>query len=151
MDKVQNHVKAGACGCGPPPEQCVRDDEVLTQYGQLRSPFRGQPRVERELGISVLRSVNSLEEATRHVLRREPTDSDLRKSRIRRTTAAVLRAAGFAVVHTPGRVLHSPHCTIVWPDADPIETPQVPWPAEVSERFEECFNDKGGEGEADEP
>lgn len=141
-------MKAAVCRCGTPPERCVSDDEVMTQYGQLRSPFRVQPRIERELGVSLLRGPLSLEEAARHVLRREPTESDLAKSRVRRTTVASLRTAGFAVVHTPGKISDSPHCTIAWPSADPIEKPQVPWPREVSERFEGCFNkeEEGGLG-----
>lgn len=143
---MPNHVKAAACRCGPLPEQCVLDEEVLTQYGQLRSPFRVEPRVDRELGLSVLRGPLSLEDVVRHVLRREPTEGDLAKSRVRRATAARLRRAGFAVVHTPGRTPDSPHCTVAWPATEPIENPQVPWPSEVSERFAGCFNkeEKGG-------
>jgi hypothetical protein len=51
--------------CGLPPERCVRDEEVLTQYGLIRSPFRSQPRIALELGLSVLRGQISLEDATR--------------------------------------------------------------------------------------
>jgi hypothetical protein len=35
------------------------------------------------------------------------------------------------------------------PDTDPLETPQVPWPPEISERFDSCFNE-GGEVRPDE-
>ena len=143
MGQAPNHVRRAACRCGPPPELCVPDDEILTQHGWIRSPFRNQPRGERELGLSVLRGPISLTEATRYVLQGEPpTERQLRKSRIRSSTAILLRQAGFAVVHTPGRVRNSAHCTVAWPDTDPLEAPQVPWPSEVSERFDSCFNEE---------
>jgi hypothetical protein len=143
LKEPPNHVKRAACRCGPPPELCVSDDEVLTQHGWTRSPFRSQPRIDRELGLSVLRGQVSLEEAAQYVLQGEqPTERQLLKSRIRRTTAKALRQAGFAVVHTPGRILASAHCTVAWPDRNPLEAPLVPWPAEVSERFDSCFNEE---------
>jgi hypothetical protein len=139
-----NHMQRDACHCGLSPEQCVRDEEMLTQFGLIRSPFRNQPRIDRELGLSVLRGEISLEDATRYVIQAEPTERDLMKARIRRTTAEVLREAGFAVVHTPGRrVRASSHCTIAWPDSDPIQMPHVPWPSEISARFDSCFNERG--------
>lgn len=146
---LSNHVKAAACRCGGPPERCISDGEVLTQYGKRRSAFRVQPRIERELGISLLRGLLPVQDAARHVLRREPTESDLNKSRIRGTTAGALRQAGFGVVHTPGRIPGGLHCTVAWPSSDPIANPRVPWPPEVSERFDRCFN-KEEEGEPDE-
>lgn len=142
MGNLLNHMQRDACHCGPPPERCVRDEEVLTQYGLIRSPFRNQPRIALELGLSVLRGQISLEDATRYVIQAKPAERDLMKARIRRTRAGVLREAGFAVVHTPGRrVRASAHCTVAWPDSDPLETPQVPWPSEISGRFDSCFNE----------
>jgi hypothetical protein len=115
MAELTNHGKRAACWCGPPPEQCVTDGEVLTQHGWHGSSFRAQPRIERELGLSVLRGAISAREATQYVLQgKEPTERQLVKARIRRTTAGELRHAGFAVVHTPGRVLDSAHCTVAW-------------------------------------
>ena len=114
---------------------------MLTQHGWVASPFRNQPRIERELGLSVLYGSISLEEATQYVLQGEPpTERQLTKSRIRRATAAQLRQKGFAVVHTPGRITASVHCTVVWPDDEPLEAPQAPWPGDVSELFDSCFN-----------
>lgn len=143
---MRNHVKAMACRCGSPPEHCVPDGETLTQYGRAGSPFRCQPRIERELGLSVLRGPLTLEETVRHVLRREPTESDLARSRIRRTSAGRLREAGFAVVHTPGRTSVGVHCTVAWPGAEPIENPQVPWPMEVAAQFQRCFTENEERG-----
>jgi hypothetical protein len=91
----------------------------------------------------VLRGEVSLEEATRHVLPREPSEKELAKACIRRTAAVTLRRAGFAVVHTPGELRGSVHCTVVWPDAAPLENSQVPWPPEISEAFDACFNELG--------
>jgi hypothetical protein len=142
LGNLLNHMQRDACHCGPPPEQCVGDEEVLTQYGLIRAPFRNQPRIALELGLSVLRGRISLEDATRYVIQAKPAERDLMKARIRRTRAGVLREAGFAVVHTPGRrVRASVHCTVAWPDSDPLRTPQVPWPSEISERFGSCFNE----------
>jgi hypothetical protein len=143
VDGPPNHVKRSACRCGPPPEQCVSDSEVLTQHGWLGRSFRNQPRIERERGLSVLRGEVSLKEATRRVLPREPSVRELAEARIRRTDVATLRRAGFAVVHTPGELRGSVHCTVVWPDAAPLENPQVPWPPEISEAFDACFNGRG--------
>jgi hypothetical protein len=142
LGQPPNHIKRDACRCGPSPERCVSDSEVLTQHGRVAQSFRNQPRMHLELGLSVLKGEVSLEEATRYVLRREPTDKDLQKACIRRTTAGALRRAGFAVVHTPGRVSDSVHCTVAWPAADPLESSQVPWPPEVSAAFDSCFNEE---------
>ena len=141
--KPFNHVRWAACRCGPPPDRCVPDGAVLTQYGVRRAPFRNQPRIGRELGLSVLRGRISLEDAVRYVLKESPTEHDLRRARIRRTTVGELRLAGFAVVHTPGRVRGKDaiHCTVAWPETDPIDASQVPWPAMASERFDACFNE----------
>lgn len=104
MGESPNHVRRSACRCGPPPERCLPDDEELVQHGWRDSRYRNQPRIDREPGLSVLRGPISIETATRYVLRwEEPTEQQLNRSRLRRTTAGALRAAGFAVVHTPGR------------------------------------------------
>lgn len=111
MEKPPNHVQRSACHCGPPPERCVPDDEELIQHGWRGSRYRNQPRIDRELGLSVLRGSISVEEATRYVLRWErPTEQQLNRARIRRTTARALREVGFAVVHAQAgqgkRALH---------------------------------------------
>ena len=55
MREAVNHIQRTACRCGSPPESCVAAEEVLTQFGWRDSPFRDQPRIGRELGLSVLR------------------------------------------------------------------------------------------------
>lgn len=142
VGEQSNHVQRSACRCGPAPERCVPDDGVLTQLGWAGKPFRNQPRIERELGLSVLRGTVSVEDAERYVLPRPPTSEQLKKGRVRRTTAGILRRAGFGVVHTPGPVRSGVHCTITWPDTDPVNAPEVPWPAQVSKRFDSCFNEE---------
>jgi hypothetical protein len=137
-----NHVQRSACRCGPPPERCLAQDQELAQLGWANKPFRNQPRVDRELGLSVLRGPISVEAAVQYVLPEEPTPSQLKKGRIRLTTAGSLREAGFAVVHTPGQVRKDEHCSVVWPASDPLSAPQVPWPPEVSARFDSCFNEE---------
>lgn len=135
-----NHVQRSACRCGPPPERCMADGQELAQLGWADRPFRNQPRIDRELGLSVLRGPISTEAAVRYVLPETPTQSQLRRGQIRLTTAGRLWEAGFAVVHTPGPVRKDEHCTVLWPASDPISAPQVPWPLEVSARFDSCFN-----------
>jgi hypothetical protein len=136
------HVQRSACRCGPPPEWCMAEEQALVQLGWARKPFRNQPRMDREVGLSVLRGPISVMAAVRYVLPQEPTDGQLKNGRIRLTTAGSLREAGFAVVHTPGPVRRDEHCTVVWPDSEPLSSPQVPWPPEVSARFDSCFNEE---------
>lgn len=55
-------------------------------------------------------------------------------------TALRLREAGFAIVHTPGRIRGGVHATVVWPADDPLNHQEVPWPPGVPALFDECFN-----------
>lgn len=130
-----------ACRCGPPPEACVTDDTPLTQHAWKPTGFRTQPRVEYEVDISLLRGNDwTAESASRYILRGEdPDQRKLRRVALRQTTAGQLRAAGFGVVHTPGRFRNGPHVSVVYPDSRPLEEHTIPWPPEVSERFVACF------------
>jgi hypothetical protein len=145
-----NHIQRSACKCGPPPEDCVPDNEDLTQYGPKAGKFRNQPREGVELGLSVLIGRWSAGDAVRYVLPQPPAKEQLDRAVVRLTTAGTLRKAGFAVVHTPGRVKPGKHATVVWSQGDPIAQPVVPWSQTASEEFDSCFN-KEGEGEHDEP
>lgn len=137
-----------ACRCGPPPEDCVLGDSVLTQQAWGAGKFRNAPRLERELGVSALIGEWSAEGATRYVLMgQSPTTKQLSRAVVRLTTVGKLRSAGFAVVHTPARVLRGAHVTVVWPDDDPLNRPDAAWPHEVSEQFDSCFNEGGGGGQ----
>jgi hypothetical protein len=124
---------------------------VLAQFGPKPGKFRNQPRPDRELGLSVLMGAWTPEDALRFVLPpgQAPTRAQLQAAVVRLTKAGKLREAGFAVVHTPGRVKPGKHASVVWPDDDPLAGPEVPWPAEMSEKFDSCFNDER-EGEHDE-
>ncbi|GAA0968367.1 hypothetical protein GCM10009555_013630 [Acrocarpospora macrocephala] len=46
------------------------------------------------------------------------------------------------VVHTTGRIRKNPHVTVVWPSTDPLNQQIIPWPSEVSVRFDACFNEE---------
>lgn len=128
----------------------MQDSEVLTQFAWKADRFRDQPRIDREVGLSLLVGRVDVEEAARYVLLGQPpTRGQLSRAVVRLTTAGRLRKAGFAVIHTPGRVKPGKHATVVWPDDDPLTRPEVPWPADVSEAFNSCFNE-GGEGGHDE-
>jgi hypothetical protein len=142
-----NHLRRAACRCGPPPEDCVADATVLTQFGRKTELFRNAPRIERELGVSLLMGEQTAEEALRYVLQgNSPTRQQLSQAVTRLTSVGKLRKAGFAVVHTPGRVAHGIHVSVVWPGADPLNRQDVPWPGAVSELFDSCFNEKRGGG-----
>jgi hypothetical protein len=70
---------------------------------------------------------------------RQPAPRKLERAGIRRTTAGRLRAAGIAVVHTPGISKEGPHVSIVWPDDAPLDRQDVPWPSEISSLLGACL------------
>ncbi|MCD0450585.1 hypothetical protein LO762_15500 [Actinocorallia sp. API 0066] len=89
------------------------------------------------------------ETASRYVLRGEsPTPKKLASVALRVTTAGRLREAGFAVVHTTGKIKDSPHVSVVFPAVRPFDEFEVPWPPAVSERFGACFTGDGERGGA---
>jgi hypothetical protein len=136
-----NYVRAAACTCGPPPEQCVSDDEILTQHSWKLGSFADAPR-STELEQSMLRGVVTVADACSYRSGGvRVTANRIERAGCRQTTAGKLRAAGFAVVHTPGtKIKNGIHVSIVWPPDDPLDTQRTPWPPEVSERFAACFN-----------
>lgn len=143
-------MRRAACRCGKPPQECISDDVELTQQAPKAGKFRNAPRVEREVDVSLLIGRWSVEDATRYVLMgNSPTRPQLNRAAVRHTKVGRLREAGFAVVHTPGRIKGGPHASVVWPANQPLAHPEVPWPSEVSEAFEVCFN-RAGEGDRDE-
>jgi hypothetical protein len=138
------YVRRAACRCGPSPDECVSDDTLLSQHAPKAGKFRNAPRVEREVEVSLLLGEWSVEDATRYVLMgNPPTRGQLSRAAMRLTSAGKLRRAGFAVVHTPGRIKGGPHVSVIWPANDPLNDARVPWPPEVSERFDSCFNEEG--------
>ncbi|WP_459802605.1 hypothetical protein [Herbidospora sp. RD11066] len=73
------------------------------------------------------------------------TAHDLERAAVRYTSVGKLRAAGFAVVHTPGRVTNGcgadgEHVSVIWPVEDPLVRQDIPWPPDVAESFVQCFN-----------
>ena len=142
------YVEASACRCGLPPELCVQDEELLTQHTWKAGNFNDQPR-ETELELSMLRGdVSVIEACDYRSSGVRVSEARLARAGRRQTTARKIRAAGLAVVHTPGqRIKNGIHVSIIWPPADPLHTQRAPWPAEVSQRFAACFNE---EGEVDE-
>src|ERR1022692_4115475 len=97
------YVEATACRCGVPPEQCVHDDELLTQHTWKSGSFNDQPRPT-EVELSMLRGDVSVVEACDYRSNGVRVSvAKLAKAGRRQTTAGKIRAAGLAVVHTPGR------------------------------------------------
>ena len=74
------------------------------------------------------------------VLGNRTTATDIARACVRHTTAGRLRAAGFAVIHTPGRVQNGTHCTVTWLQRGEESL----WVPTAMARFDSCFNE--GEG-----
>lgn len=152
LDKWKEFVRRHACTCGPPPQDCVKNDEVLTQYGKVGQDFRSAPRVEEigERALSMLRGRFAPAEAGRALRGRRLSPQEAAAARARYVTAGRLREAGFAVVHTVARVTNPQHVSVVWPDTDPLNRQDAPWPSHVSAAFTACFNEEGKEAFGDE-
>lgn len=136
-----NFVAKRACRCGPPPEECVGDDEILTHYGH-NGEFTPAPRESvQEREVSVLRGPYTAHEAARQVRGSRLSDAERSAASARYAHAGDLRDKGFAVVHTPGRVRNPGHVSIVWPADDPLNRQDIPWPQDVVTAFNGCFND----------
>jgi hypothetical protein len=129
------------CGCGLPPDQCIPDETVLVQYTFNSAEFRNKPRMDRETSMSMLLAEGwTLAQVSEYVRRSPPTAAILERSGMRETSAGAFRKKGFAVVHTPGRMLPPVHVSIVWPDEDPLNKHIAAWPEPVSDDFDSCFN-----------
>jgi hypothetical protein len=129
------------CTCSVPPDRCVPDATVLVQYSSDGKEFRNRPRIDRETCVSVLMADGwSLAKVSEYVRRASPTRAILERAGMRSTTAGTLRAAGFAVVHTPGAIVNGPHVSVVWPGAQPLDQHVATWSPEVSAKFDSCFN-----------
>lgn len=141
----KSEVEAMACRCGVSPEQCLSDDELLTQHTWKAGSFNDEPR-EGEQDLSMLRGDVSVAECCDYrSSASRVTLAKVAKAGRRLTTAGKIRAAGLAVVHTPGRrVKDGLHVSIVWPPDDPVHIQQTPWPSDVSKNFAACFNDSEG-------
>src|SRR6266849_682427 len=134
-----NYVRDHACSDPDGPVLCIADDEVVTQH-TFGGSYRGVPRAERELSLSVFRGRVSARDATEYIkLGKSVEEWEKRRIRVRRLDVGKLRAAGFAVVHTPGRVAYPEHCSVVWPADDPLNTQVADWPPEVQAAFAACF------------
>lgn len=147
----QNYVEANACRCGPPPDQCIQDDELLTQHTWRAGVFNDEPR-QGELDLSMLRGDVSVADACDYRTSGvRVSAAKIAKAGRRQTTAGKLRAAGLAVVHTPGqRIKNGLHVSVVWPQDDPVHVQQTPWPPDVSNGLAACFNEERGDSD-DEP
>lgn len=138
------YVRKQACRATSTPWLCLPDETVLTHHTFNVDRFLEAPRYDKEREVSLLTGELTAEEVSRY-RRRVITARALEAAAVRYTSAGRLRAEGFAVVHTPGRLLGrcgtaSQHVSIVWPDDDPTNRQDIPWPPTVSKRFVRCFN-----------
>lgn len=129
------------CECGPPPYECLLDDQIITQLNDQDGSFRPQPRLPKESDMSVLLGEVDVETAFRNVVGRDPFEGELDGRLVRSAKVGDIRRVGFAVVHTPSRrVKNSLHSSIVWP-ADAASPPEVPWIEEMINALDLCFSD----------
>lgn len=142
----RSYVERQACRCEEGPDKCVADEELLTQHTWKAGIFNDAPRDEpAERELSMLRGDVTVAEACEYRSSTKVPAAKVAKAGRRQTTAAEVRAAGFAVVHTPGWIKNGLHVSIVWPSDDPVHAQRVPWPPEVSKKFAACFNESRGE------
>jgi hypothetical protein len=137
-----NYVRDNACSDHDGPVLCIAAYEVVTQHTFKGSgSYRNAPRLGRELSLSVFRGSVSARDATNYVrFGRQVEEWEKLKIRVRRLDVGKLRAAGLAVVHTPGRrVAYPEHCSVVWPPDDPVNTQVADWPPEIQAAFAACF------------
>ncbi|MGC5009302.1 hypothetical protein ACLQ2R_00920 [Streptosporangium sp. DT93] len=138
------YMRTQACRATPTPWLCLPDELMLTHHTFRSDKYIEAPRYDREREISLLTGKLSVEQASRY-RRRVTTARALELASVRHVSAGKLRVEGFAVVHTPGRFIGKcgvdlQHVSIVWPNDDPVNRQDIPWPQAVSERFVQCFN-----------
>lgn len=141
-------VRRRACQTDKSGGRCIGDDEILTHHTKTRGRYDNAPRpwIEDETEISVQRGELTVAEAAASRNGGNPAHpADVAAASVRYTTAGRLRAAGFAVVHTPGPAgEQGGHASVVWPDANPLDEQDPKWPLGVQEAFAACFTE--GEG-----
>jgi hypothetical protein len=144
-----NWVLSAACEIDLAGGQCIGDDEILTHHAQVKGEYNNGPRpeIKGEDEVSVHRGAISLTEACIRRNRRNPVaPQDIARAGIRRARAGDLRAADFAVIHTPGPKSTEPkgHVSVIWPPGDPLNQREALWPPHVQEAFRACFTEVEG-------
>ncbi|GHA70676.1 hypothetical protein GCM10010372_82310 [Streptomyces tauricus] len=107
----------------PPGEDLddIPPEKILSQYGTAW--FKDRP--EGYWALSLWEGPLTADDATRRVARRQATPSD----RVRHTTAARLREAGFCVFSSR----HTGHVSVM------LKGATSPWPDAAAAAFDECF------------
>jgi hypothetical protein len=145
-----SYVRSRVCRAAEQPWLCISDEKVLTQFSRNANKYLSEPRYAREREISLLTGKLTIEQAARYVLRSVFT-RDIERASVRYTTAGDLRKAGFAVLHTPGRIFAGcdgdlSHVSVIWPADDPVQRQDIPWEPDVTASFTQCFNGHEDEG-----
>lgn len=122
---VPLRTAAGAVRRGRRADQSLRRDRLR---GGLPSPQR--PECAQGAGVVGASGSATPAESCERV-RGHVTDVLLARTCVRYTSAGALRAAGFAVLHTPGRITAGHHCSVIYPAADPLRDQATPWPGSV--------------------
>jgi len=139
-----SYVRSRVCRATEKPWLCIADEKALTQFARNANKYLSEPRYHREREISLLTGRLTIEQAARYVLR-SVFAKDIERASVRYTTAGALRRAGFAVLHTPGRISAGcdgdlSHVSVIWPADDPVQRQDIPWDPDVTESFIRCFN-----------
>lgn len=135
-------LRSAACACDDS-ALCRSDHDGISQYGRRDGAvciFRNEPRSSRIQGMSVQAYRATAQQMCEHVLGDRATDADRDVACVRHTTVGALRAEGFLVIHTPGKIRNSLHCTVIFPGSPQEEDNDVTWTVTAARVFDACFN-----------
>lgn len=140
------YVRRSACEIDAAGGRCIGDHEMLTHRTDFNGVFHNAPRwpdIEED-EVSAIRGAVTKAAACRR--RNQPAHpAEVAKVRIRYAVAGDLRDAGFAVIHTCGRLGHGHgHVSVIWPATNPLEEREAVWPAHVQAAFAACFTEQEG-------
>ncbi|MFS0883864.1 hypothetical protein [Aeromicrobium sp. 179-A 4D2 NHS] len=134
------------CTCSDGPEDCLKNEETVTQWAPSPEKFRREPDVDKEIDFSVQRGQLTPEECWALMTSTGRVRPMLETAVVRYATVGDLRNAGIAVMHTPGRVADGLHVSLVWPAEAPLDHGTAPWPPDVTDDVNACFNEANPKG-----
>jgi hypothetical protein len=140
----QTWVRKSACLVDLGGGQCIGGEEFVTHHTPQRGHYENGPRLGIEYEVSVMRGTLTVAEACQRRNRNRPVHpAEVGRAGVRYARVQDLRDAGFAVIHTCGRQGEdNPHVSVVWPDANPLDEQERPWPAPVQAAFAACFTER---------
>ncbi|NRQ51566.1 hypothetical protein [Aeromicrobium stalagmiti] len=141
LPDLRNSMLAMTCQCDDGPIDCLKSDQPVTQFVPGDDQFRCQPRSDREVGLSLQKGTLSTTGARDAMLGKARSSKPKTGSRVRYSTVGTLRDNGFEVIHTPRKIANGTHVSVVWPNTNSVYDAFVPWPEDVTQTFNECFDE----------